>query len=106
MTEGMGADNALAQLEADLRLLSSESRRADSLTGQLTGWLSGPEHPQIKESAERAMLRLRSMASSDDAETAAKHRKVLRLCLSAGLQCVLRSRAVHARRANCAIYCT
>jgi hypothetical protein len=79
----MGADNALAQLDADLRLLSSESRRADSLTGQLTGWLSGPEHPQIKESAERAMLRLRSMASSDDAETAAKHRKVLHLCLSA-----------------------
>ena len=75
----MGGEHALAQVEADLRLLSSESRKADSLTGQLTGWLSGPEHPQIKESAERAMLKLRSIASSNDPATAAKHRKVLLL---------------------------
>ncbi len=72
----MPRESALPSLEADLRILSAESRRSESLTGQLTGWLSGPEHPQIKESAERAMLKLRTLGNNEDPEVLAKHRKV------------------------------
>ena len=62
----MSTEAIAGTLESDLRLLSSEARRADGLASQLTGWLSGPEHPQIKEAAERAILRLRSFGSRDD----------------------------------------
>lgn len=44
-----------AVLESDLRQLSSDARRSEGFVG----WLSGPEHPQIKEAAERALLKLR-----------------------------------------------
>ncbi|BDA41918.1 Protein MON2 homolog [Coccomyxa sp. Obi] len=71
----MPRESALPSLEADLRILSAESRRSESLTGQLTGWLAGPEHPQIKESAERAMLKLRTLGNNEDPEVLAKHRK-------------------------------
>ncbi len=72
----MPRESALPSLEADLRMLSSESRRSESITGQLTGWLSGPEHPQIKESAERAMLKLRTLGNNEDPEVVTKHTKV------------------------------
>ena len=62
----MSTEAIAGTLESDLRLLSSEARRADGLASQLTGWLSGPEHPQIKEAAERAILRLRSFGSRED----------------------------------------
>ncbi|DBA68408.1 TPA: hypothetical protein ACH3X2_013711 [Trebouxia sp. C0005] len=62
----MSTEAIAGTLESDLRLLSSEARRADGLASQLTGWLSGPEHPQIKEAAERAILRLRSFGARDD----------------------------------------
>ena len=62
----MSTEAIAGTLESDLRLLSSEARRADGLASQLTGWLSGPEHPQIKEAAERAILRLRSFGLRDD----------------------------------------
>ncbi len=66
-------------LVADLRILSSESRRSESLTGQITGWLSGPEYPQIKESAERAMLKMRTLGNNEDPDAVRKHSKVTRL---------------------------
>ena len=66
-------------LEADLRLLSSEARRPDSLAGQLTGWLSGPEHPLIKEAAERAVLKLQSGVGAEDALQQLQQSKVSRL---------------------------
>lgn len=62
----MATEAITGALESDLRLLSSEARRADGLASQLTGWLSGPEHPQIKEAAERAILRLRSFGAKED----------------------------------------
>lgn len=69
-------DAFLAGLEADLRALSNEARRSDSLAGQLTGWLSGPEHPAIKEAAERAMLKLRSTVDQGQGLEAIKGNKV------------------------------
>ena len=74
--EAMPGDNAFPMLEADLRVLSSESRRSESLTGQITGWLSGPEYPQIKESAERAMLKLRTLGNKEDPHAVQKQSKV------------------------------
>lgn len=70
-------DAFLAGLEADLRALSQEARRSDSLAGQLTGWLSGAEHPAIKESAERAMLKLRSAVDQGQGLEAIKGNKVM-----------------------------
>ena len=72
----MKGSNPLSVLEADLRLLSGESRKAESLTGQLTGWLSGPEHPQLRETAERALLKLRTPLDPGDDEAAVRQRKV------------------------------
>ena len=72
----MKGSNPLSVLEADLRLLSGESRKAESLTGQLTGWLSGPEHPQLREAAERALLELRTPLDPGDEEASARQRKV------------------------------
>ena len=71
----MKGSNPLSVLEADLRLLSGESRKAESLTGQLTGWLSGPEHPQLREAAERALLKLRTPLDPGD-DASARQRKV------------------------------
>ena len=63
-------------LETDLRALSAEARRSDGVAGHITGWFSGPEHPQIKEAAERTMLRLRSFSSQDEASDGQKRSKV------------------------------
>ena len=56
----MGAthDALKASLVADLRTLSQEAKRPDSLAGQLTGWISGPEHPAIRDAAEKVIQRL------------------------------------------------
>jgi hypothetical protein len=51
-------------LVEDLRGLSAEARRADGL---ISGWLTGPDHPQVREAAERAVLRLRSASAQPDA---------------------------------------
>ena len=59
------ADAALFEaIEADLRGLSAEARRADGggLATQITGWLQHTDYGQIKDSAERAALRLREIA--------------------------------------------
>ena len=61
----MSTEAIASTLESDLRTLSSEARRADGLASQLTGWLSGPEHPQIKEAAERAILSLPSFGAPE-----------------------------------------
>ena len=67
----MSADGLLGLLEADLRLLSSETRRTEGFTG----WLTGPEHLPVKEAAERAVLKLRSLAGQADALAAIRDSK-------------------------------
>lgn len=65
----------LEALEVDLRALSAEARRSDGVAGHISGWFSGPEHPQIKEAAERTMLRLRSLSGQEDELDAARTSK-------------------------------
>ena len=72
----MSSEAFVASVESDLRLLANEARRSESLAGQLTGWLSGPEHPIIKELAERAVLKLQSLAGAEDAVQQLQHSKV------------------------------
>ncbi len=64
------AESLSAVLETDLRLLSAETRRSEGFTS----WLTGPDFPQIKEAAERSVLKLRSVTgkSADSAETLQK----------------------------------
>ena len=59
---GQLPENLLAILESDLRFLSGETRRAEGFTG----WLTGPDHMAVKEAAERAVLKLRSLAADLD----------------------------------------
>ena len=59
----MASDAAFFEvLEVDLRALSAEARKTDSLATQITGWLQHTDFPQIKECAERAVLKLRAVA--------------------------------------------
>lgn len=59
----MASDAAFFEvLEVDLRALSAEARKTDSLATQITGWLQHTDFPQIKESAERAVLKLRAIS--------------------------------------------
>ena len=58
-----GSDAAFFEvLEADLRALCAEARRTDSLATQITGWLQHTDFPQLRDAAERALLRLRAVA--------------------------------------------
>ncbi len=45
-------------LIGDLKVLAQEAKRPESLAGQLTGWISGPEHPSVKDAAEKVIQRL------------------------------------------------
>lgn len=51
----------MALIEADLRALSAEARKADNLGHQLTAIFTQSDLSGIKDSAERAVLRLRSI---------------------------------------------
>lgn len=75
-------DNLSAALETDLRLLSAETRRSEGFTS----WLTGPDFPQIKEAAERGVLKLRSTTGrSSSAETVQKSKVEIahQRCISA-----------------------
>ena len=76
----------LEALEADLRALAVEARKNDGVAAHITGWFSGPEHPQIKEAAERTMLRLRSISAKDDGLDHAKTSKVRALFFALWVQ--------------------
>jgi hypothetical protein len=54
-----GNGGSLASLlEADLRALSAESRKQEP---GFAGYFGGASHPEIKEAAERALLKMRSL---------------------------------------------
>jgi len=64
-------------LEADLRALSAEARRTDgNFATQITGWLQHTDYAQIKESAERAALKLRAIAQDGGGLAAVREVKV------------------------------
>ena len=46
-------------LETDLRLLSAEAKKLDGVAHQIAGLFSHNDTPNIKESAESAVLKLR-----------------------------------------------
>eukprot|EP00854_Cymbomonas_tetramitiformis_P009321 gene9321-11046_t len=52
----------IGMLEADLRNLSAEARKSD--TG-FAGYFTGSQHPEVKEAAERALLKLRSLPAEN-----------------------------------------
>lgn len=72
----MAQEAFVTVLEADLRALSTEARKSEGLAGQLAGWLSNSEHPEVKESAERALLKLRACARQADSLEALQGSKV------------------------------
>lgn len=54
-----GTQEALRScLLADLNHLALEAKRPESLAGQLTGWISGPEHPSVKDAVEKTIKQL------------------------------------------------
>ena len=72
---GQLPENLLAILESDLRFLSGETRRAEGFTG----WLTGPDHLAVKEAAERAVLKVRSLVAHPDPPASVAASKVLLL---------------------------
>jgi hypothetical protein len=72
------AERAMLEvLESDLRALSAEARRTDgNLATQITGWLQHTDYAQIKESAERAVLKLRAVAQDGGGLAAVREAKV------------------------------
>lgn len=88
----MASDAAFFEvLEADLRALSSEARKTDSLATQITGWLQHTDFPQIKDCAERALLRLRAIAQEGKGIEAVRTKvSVMPVCgpCAGGIACV------------------
>eukprot|EP00878_Enallax_costatus_P040991 GHUV01047421.1.p1 GENE.GHUV01047421.1~~GHUV01047421.1.p1 ORF type:complete len:121 (+),score=25.71 GHUV01047421.1:332-694(+) len=75
----MASDAAFYEvLEADLRSLSSEARKTDSIATQITGWLQHTDFPLIKECAERALLRLRAISQEGKGIEAVRTKEILR----------------------------
>ena len=72
----MAVSQLLEALEGDLRALSAEAKRSEGVTGHLTGWFSGPEHPHVKDAAERTMLKLRSFSGREVPPTTEEATKV------------------------------
>lgn len=52
------ANGFVAMVESDLKNLAAESRRAEP---GFAGYFGGAQHPEIKDAAERALLKLRSL---------------------------------------------
>lgn len=90
----------LAALEADLRGICAEARRSDGFAGLFTS----TDHPEIKEAAERAMLKLRMLADSAGPTAQIKATRVRAGPLARGGWagvCVARSRPIGVPRNGC-----
>ena len=59
------AETFFELLETDLRLLSAESKKLDGFAHHITGLFNSKDVPNIKESCERALHKLRTLASMD-----------------------------------------
>lgn len=66
-----------AVLEHDLRQLTSESRRQDGFAG----WLTGQQNLDVKDSAERAILKLRSLSAAAGPISQSIANSEVRLCI-------------------------
>lgn len=55
----MSAEAFINVLEQDLRLLSSEARKSDGFTSQITGLFHHSDAPNIKDLVEKTLQRLR-----------------------------------------------
>jgi hypothetical protein len=83
----MASDTAILEvLEADLRSLCNEARKTDSLATQITGWLQHTNSPQIKESAERALVIVRATVQEGHGIEGIKT-KVLHVTRSSAIMC-------------------
>lgn len=69
----MASDQFISVIEGDLRQLSQDARKAEGLAG----FFSSSDHsPQVKEAAERAVLKLRSFSDQDNALEQIRNSKV------------------------------
>ena len=60
----MGGKGGLpAMLEAEFRQLSQDARKSEGLAS----FFSSADHPEVKEAAERAVLKIRAVADAPDA---------------------------------------
>lgn len=55
------AQSFASVLEHDLRQLTAESRKQD---GFMSGWLTGQQNLDVKDAAERAILKLRALSAA------------------------------------------
>lgn len=65
MNSPSSSTSFVAALEAEYRQLSTEARKTEGFAGLFTS----TDHPEIKEAAEKALLRIRSLADVPDANT-------------------------------------
>ena len=73
----MASDSTFFEvLEADLRALSAEASKTDSLATQISGWLSHTDYPQLKEASERAAMKLRTITPDKSGIAAVRNSKV------------------------------
>ena len=70
------ATGLIGLLEAEFRQLSQDARKGEGITS----WLSSSDYPEVKEAAERAVLKVRSFADSPDALEQIRHSKVRNQC--------------------------
>ena len=63
------AEGFFELLDSDLRLLSAEARKLESFAHQITGLFTHSDTPNIKESCERALQKLRQLSAPGSRKT-------------------------------------
>lgn len=67
-----GPAGLFGMLEAEFRQLSQDARKSEGLAS----YFSSADHPEVKEAAERAVLKIRSLAEAPDAVEQIRNAKV------------------------------